>query len=182
MYDNPVLGMWAWKVRKDYRNNKLAQWKIDKLEGLEFLWKVDQVTSKWHTNLHECRRYKVGVLEASSCKANLSAAPSSALYRIPTIFGRSLLAGLYDTPNLTANGRHIAVVRRREGSILSCWLLRHVHNLLCNGSMAGKAEGTTDNSHQNNTHHNSGWMNDNKTVARLGIEDQIISSVDAHED
>ena len=60
VYDNPVLGMWAWKVRKDYRNNKLAQWKIDKLEGLEFLWKVDQVTSKWHTNLHECRRYKVG--------------------------------------------------------------------------------------------------------------------------
>jgi len=58
VYDNPVLGMWAWKMRKDHRNNKLAQWKVDKLDSLEFLWKVDQVTSKWHTNLHDCRRYK----------------------------------------------------------------------------------------------------------------------------
>ena len=59
MYDNPVLGMWAWKLRRDQRNNKLAQWKIDRLAQLEFLWKVDQVTSKWHHNLHEARRYKV---------------------------------------------------------------------------------------------------------------------------
>lgn len=59
VYDNPVLGMWAWKVRRDYRKKKLAQWKIDRLDAIEFLWDVDHQTSKWHTNLHEARRYKV---------------------------------------------------------------------------------------------------------------------------
>lgn len=73
VYDNPVLGMWAWKMRKDHRNNKLAQWKVDKLDSLEFLWKVDQVTSKWHTNLHDCRRYKVGFLQwATSFRGSAS--------------------------------------------------------------------------------------------------------------
>jgi hypothetical protein len=72
VYDNPVLGMWAWKMRKDQRNNKLAQWKVDKLDSLEFLWKVDQVTSKWHTNLHDCRRYKVGIciVKCAPCEAD----------------------------------------------------------------------------------------------------------------
>ena len=59
VWDNPVLGAWAWKVRKDYRNKKLAQWKVDRLEKLEILWKVDQQTAKWHALLHEARRYKV---------------------------------------------------------------------------------------------------------------------------
>lgn len=59
VYDNPVLGMWAWKVRRDYRNNKLAQWKIDRLNEVEFLWKPDAQSTKWHHNLHEARRYKV---------------------------------------------------------------------------------------------------------------------------
>ena len=54
-----MLGAWAWKVRKDYRNKKLAQWKVDRLEKLEILWKVDQQTAKWHALLHEARRYKV---------------------------------------------------------------------------------------------------------------------------
>ena len=59
VYDNPVLGNWMWKMRRDYRNKKLAQWKIDRFDKIEVLWKVDNVTAKWHANLHEARRYKV---------------------------------------------------------------------------------------------------------------------------
>lgn len=59
VFDNPELASWAQKVRKAHRAQKLAAWKVDKLEAAGFDWDVDKVAAKWHSNFHETRRYKV---------------------------------------------------------------------------------------------------------------------------
>ena len=59
VWDNPVLGAWVHRLRRDYRKNTLPQWQVDLLDRLDFAWKVDVHSAKWHHNLHEARRYKV---------------------------------------------------------------------------------------------------------------------------
>ena len=59
VWDNPVLGTWVHRMRRDFKNKLLPQWQIDKLDLLQFPWKVDQISAKWHHNFHEARRYKV---------------------------------------------------------------------------------------------------------------------------
>ena len=54
-----MLGMWVHRLRRDHRKNTLPQWQIDLLDRLDFAWKVDVHSAKWHHNLHEARRYKV---------------------------------------------------------------------------------------------------------------------------
>ena len=58
VYDNPVLGMWVHRKRRDFKNKLAPQWQVDKLDSLAFAWKVDQISAKWHHNFHEARRYK----------------------------------------------------------------------------------------------------------------------------
>ncbi|KAK9786077.1 hypothetical protein WJX73_003167 [Symbiochloris irregularis] len=58
VWDNPVLGMWAHRIRRDFKNDRLPQWQIDKLDTVQFAWKLDQASTKWHHNFHEARRYK----------------------------------------------------------------------------------------------------------------------------
>lgn len=59
MYDNPVLGMWVHRMRRDFKTDLLPQWQVDKLDSIQFAWRVDQISAKWHHNFHEARRYKV---------------------------------------------------------------------------------------------------------------------------
>lgn len=66
VWDNPVLGMWVHRLRRDFKNDLLPQWQVDKLDTLQFAWKVDQISAKWHHNFHEARRYKVSLVKCDS--------------------------------------------------------------------------------------------------------------------
>ena len=53
-----MLGMWVHRLRRDYKKALLPQWQVDRLDTLDFAWKVDVHSAKWHHALHEARRYK----------------------------------------------------------------------------------------------------------------------------
>lgn len=61
VYDNPVLGMWVHRMRRDLKKKLAPQWQVDKLDSIQFAWKVDQISAKWHHNFHEARRYKARI-------------------------------------------------------------------------------------------------------------------------
>ena len=54
-----MLGMWVHRLRRDHKKATLPQWQVDLLDRLDFAWRVDVHSAKWHHNLHEARRYKV---------------------------------------------------------------------------------------------------------------------------
>ncbi|KAK9813280.1 hypothetical protein WJX72_011855 [[Myrmecia] bisecta] len=58
VHDNPVLGEWTIRTRKAYKEGLLHEWQEELLDSIEFPWKVDQLSAKWHSNLHHARRYK----------------------------------------------------------------------------------------------------------------------------
>ena len=62
-----MLGMWVHRLRRDHKKATLPQWQVDLLDRLDFAWRVDVHSAKWHHNLHEARRYKVGCAESPKC-------------------------------------------------------------------------------------------------------------------
>lgn len=60
VWDAPLLGAWVHKMRKVHKEGRLPGWQVAKLDELVFAWKMEQQSAKWHHNLHEARRFKVG--------------------------------------------------------------------------------------------------------------------------
>ena len=60
VWDAPLLGAWVHKMRKVHKEVRLPGWQVAKLDKLVFAWKMEQQSAKWHHNLHEARRFKVG--------------------------------------------------------------------------------------------------------------------------
>ena len=46
--ENPALGIWCDNQRQDYKNNKLAQYKIKRLVDIGFIWNIS--TYEWNKN------------------------------------------------------------------------------------------------------------------------------------
>lgn len=66
VFDHPLLGAWVHRMRKVHKEGRLPAWQVAKLDELVFVWKMDQQGAKWHHNLHEARRFKVGAATRAS--------------------------------------------------------------------------------------------------------------------
>lgn len=51
VYDSPVLGEWVHRIRRKHKRKIIEQWMIERLNELDFEWKVHQVIHDF-TYLH----------------------------------------------------------------------------------------------------------------------------------
>lgn len=51
VYDSPVLGEWVHRIRRKHKRKIIEQWMIERLNELDFEWRVHQVIHDFK-NLH----------------------------------------------------------------------------------------------------------------------------------
>eukprot|EP00210_Caulerpa_lentillifera_P000979 g943.t1 len=58
VYDSSVLGEWVHRIRRKHKRRIIEQWMIERLNELDFEWKVHQLDARWYSLYHHVRRYK----------------------------------------------------------------------------------------------------------------------------
>ncbi|WIA12702.1 hypothetical protein OEZ85_006343 [Tetradesmus obliquus] len=58
-FDAPELGAWVRYVRKQHKDGALEQWKVERLNSLQFEWELPDQEARWHHLYHQLRRYRL---------------------------------------------------------------------------------------------------------------------------
>ncbi|KAF6255405.1 hypothetical protein COO60DRAFT_217099 [Scenedesmus sp. NREL 46B-D3] len=58
-FDAPELGAWVRHVRKQHKDGVLEQWKVERLDGLQFEWELPDQEARWHHLYHQLRRHRL---------------------------------------------------------------------------------------------------------------------------
>eukprot|EP00882_Tetradesmus_deserticola_P012521 GHRQ01013273.1.p1 GENE.GHRQ01013273.1~~GHRQ01013273.1.p1 ORF type:complete len:258 (+),score=66.86 GHRQ01013273.1:833-1606(+) len=58
-FDVPELGAWVRFVRKQHKDGLLEQWKVARLNSLQFEWELTDQEARWHHLYHQLRRYRL---------------------------------------------------------------------------------------------------------------------------